>query len=385
MTAVRLWMACAGLLGVLTGCASTDPVVPPTPLEPLAESQPAFERIWRAKLDSQGRFGGSAFIPAQADGVVYSSSADGEIAAFGLEGGTPIWRADLDRPLSSGISVDNQSLYVATREGSVLSLDREQGRQRWEAPLDREVLRAPLARVGQILVSTSSGELYALDVVDGAERWNFRYQAPDLTVRGAGYATHVPGGYFASLEDGRLVALDEQTGGLIWERFISTPRGRTAVQRIVDVDAPPVVIGLQVFVGSRRGDISAVDGRSGEQIWSQSIDSVAGLAGADSVLVASENDGSLYGFDTSSGERLWQSDALRGRRLSPPVWFADHVIVGDFEGYLHAIDPENGEVTGRVRVGDDAIRAPVVATRSGILVQSSTGELARFSVVDRAP
>ncbi|MEM7379167.1 MAG: outer membrane protein assembly factor BamB [Pseudomonadota bacterium] len=355
--------------------------MPPTELEPLGAPSVAFELVWQAGLAGEARFDGASFAPALADGIVYAASASGALKSLSFNEGKILWEQNLDRALSSGTSVDTQSLYVSTRDGSLLALDREFGRVRWEAMLDREMLRAPLVDAGQVLVSTTSGELYALDAVDGSVLWEYRYQAPSLTVRGAGYNVYVPGGYLAALDDGRLVALEERNGRVIWESYISTPRGRTAVQRIVDVDAPPVVVGGAVVVGSRRGDVTALDGRTGEQQWSQVLDSVAGLAGDDDSLVVVERDSTLVGLEPTTGERLWTSEALRGRQLSDPVNHRGAILVGDFDGYIHAVSPRTGSLVGRYRVSDSAVRAQIISAGVDVLVQSRNGDLARLAVV----
>jgi outer membrane protein assembly factor BamB len=51
------------------------------------------------------------------------------------------------------------------------------------------------------------------------------------------------------------------------------------------------------------------------------------------------------------------------------------VVVGDFEGYLHWLDPSTGAVVGRSRVGSDPIvRAPVPA-EGKLYVMNSTGRI----------
>lgn len=383
MSQRRTTLLALSVVAWLAGCAAA-PVVPPTPLEEVEAPSVRFETVWKAGLPGKARFDGASYLPALADGIVYASSASGSVKAFSFNEGKPLWEVDLDRPLSSGISVDNQSLYVATRDGSLLALDREFAKVRWEAALDREVLQPPLVAAGQVLLSTTSGEIYVLDTIDGSVLWQFRYQAPNLTVRGAGYNVYVPGGYFAALEDGRIVALDEGSGGLIWERYISTPRGRTAVQRIVDVDAPPLVLGSTVVVGSRRGDISSLDGRSGSQIWTQTVDSVAGLAGGEDVVIVVENDSTVIGLSAETGEKRWSTDALRGRLLSDPIWHRGAVLIGDLDGYVHAVSPETGSIVGRLQVEKSALQAPVIPAGTDVLIQSQDGDLARIAVVGGA-
>ena len=72
--------------------------------------------------------------------------------------------------------------------------------------------------------------------------------------------------------------------------------------------------------------------------------------------------GEVLNLDTRSGSALWKQDALQYRFLSTPAKQDDTVVVGDFDGYLHWISIESGEIVARARPGKKGIRsAPVVA------------------------
>ena len=57
----------------------------------------------------------------------------------------------------------------------------------------------------------------------------------------------------------------------------------------------------------------------------------------------------------------------------------DYVVVGDLEGYLHWLKLETGEIAGRVRVNDGALRGTPQLSPEGTLVAlSNEGQVAAY-------
>ena len=81
----------------------------------------------------------------------------------------------------------------------------------------------------------------------------------------------------------------------------------------------------------------------------------------------------------------WKQEGLLYRKLSAPAYFDGYVVVGDFEGYLHWLDPSTGAFVGRSRVGSDPIvRAPVAA--EGLLyVMNTTGRVSAVTSGKKKP
>ncbi|MCD8516450.1 MAG: hypothetical protein LRY61_04110 [Burkholderiaceae bacterium] len=61
---------------------------------------------------------------------------------------------------------------------------------------------------------------------------------------------------------------------------------------------------------------------------------------------------------------------MRNRRLTEPGVVGSWVAMGDFDGYVHALSTQTGELAGRVSVGGGAMFAPVQTTSGGALVQA---------------
>ena len=67
----------------------------------------------------------------------------------------------------------------------------------------------------------------------------------------------------------------------------------------------------------------------------------------------------------------WTSDELLNRQLSNPIAFDGSIIVGDFEGYIHIIDPLNGISIGRKKISKKPIKMIISRSKSFYAVDES--------------
>jgi hypothetical protein len=71
--------------------------------------------------------------------------------------------------------------------------------------------------------------------------------------------------------------------------------------------------------------------------------------------------------------------------LSPPCWDDGYVVVGDYAGYLHWLDPKTGKIVGRARPGNRAIIAAPVAGKHHLYAMDAAGDLIAYHVRLRKP
>ena len=55
-------------------------------------------------------------------------------------------------------------------------------------------------------------------------------------------------------------------------------------------------------------------------------------------------------------------------------------MVGDYEGYLHILSAEDGDIVGRIRVGSDPISTPPMVANGVAYVLGDGGSLAAISL-----
>ena len=320
---------------VLAGCSSTEPREQPAAV-PEATGEAPVREIWSRRF-AQGHDGEFLFMtPVVVDDQVFISTADGYIGAYDARQGRRDWWKQLDDRLIAGVGADSQHLYVVTRNGKLMALSHT-GEPRWEAALPNESLVPPQSNGRRVIVQTIDGEILAFDQSDGERSWQYDSNMPVLSFRGNA-TPYVDGSRVVTgFDNGRVVSLDVNTGSVQWQQALGTASGRTELERIVDVDASPVVRDGTLYITGYQGKVAALSLRSGEERWSRSVSSLRAPAVGDDNVVVAAYDGRVIGYDLASRREVWRHDKLQWRRLNAPVTLGEHILIGDFEGYLYAI------------------------------------------------
>ena len=386
---MKLWrlLTTSALMLLISGCSTFqewfgsegEDATAPVQLERI-DSKVSLKKRWSSKIgDGQGD-GFYKITPTLIDGVIYVASSDGEVAAINAANGARLWRVELERPLSGGVGYHNRSLYLGGADGSVLQLSAEDGAVEWEAAVSGEVLAAPVVSDDWVIVQTYDGKL--LGFRSGAEEpsWTFTSDVPVLSLRGTSAPILVGGNAIAGFGDGKVVAVDVDSGNISWEARIGVPQGSSEIDRIVDVDGAMTQQGIELFVASYQGRVAALDSRTGRKLWQQNVSSVTGTnVGFGNVYVA-DVDGTLSAFlRTGQGVR-WQNIELGYRELSRPTPVSSYVATVDFEGYLHLLSQVDGQIVGRSKIGGDAARADMIADSGRLIIYADNGQLLAYEL-----
>ena len=148
-----------------------------------------------------------------------------------------------------------------------------------------EASRSTLVMRNGLVFFQTGRSIRALDATTGEERW--RHAAP-IGRMNKGVALGA-GLVFAGLNDSRLIALDQQTGELVWEHLVGV-EGQVGQW----ISSPATYADGLVLVGMANGDsylrgrVVAIDARTGERRWLFSVIPEPGALGADSWPVDSD-------------------------------------------------------------------------------------------------
>lgn len=364
-------------LAALAGCAGGgQPLPEPAPLPEIAKQTIEVERVWRRGAGDGGASFQNGLVAAIDGRNVYTAHADGVVSALDLEKGERVWRIETDLALSAGPTVAEGRVFVGSRDGQLLALSAKDGSELWRRPVSSEMLSPPTVAEGTVLVRTLDGHLSAFEIADGARRWTVTHNVPTLTSRGTSSPVVAEGVVFAGLDNGKVVAYDVTTGERVWEQTVAAPTGRSELERIADIDAGLLIAQNELYAASIGGKTASLSRTSGRIRWRRDIASRSGLTFRGGEVFLSDLDGSVWSLERTSGAALWEQDVLAHRGLSAPAVHRGYVLVGDFEGYLHWLIPEDGTVVARAHpVGDAIVRAPIVIG-DRILVLSAGGDVA---------
>ena len=201
-----------------------------------------------------------------------------------------------------------------------------------------------------------------------------------LTLRG-NTAPRVAGTIVVSgFNNGRVAAYELATGDPVWEVAIANPAGRSELERLVDVSAGLQVVGNDVYVVGYHGRAVGIDLETGTVIWQQDLSSYSGL-GADfnNVYITSDFD-AVVALSRDAGTQLWRQEALRLRDVTAPTRYANTLVVGDYEGYVHWLSPDDGRFLARQKAAGERISAAPLVVGENVFVQGDDGTLAAFTL-----
>lgn len=361
----------AATLALLAGCSSMNPFAAsvPKPAE-LAAFQPAGEirTAWQARIGAAGDY---VFQPAVVGDSIYAAAHDGAVARF--QDGQTVWKASTGK-LSAGVGSDGKLAAVVTTGGEVVALDADSGAELWRAMAGAEVLAPPAVTAAVVVVRASDGRLLAFNAADGARRWVYQRAMPTLSLRSAAGMRVDERGLMVGYPGGKVVALNIDNGSLLWELAVASPRGVTELERITDVAGTPVTTRSEICAVAYQGRAGCFDLTNGRALWSREFSSSTGLARDTRFVFITDDGDAVHGLDAFSGASAWKQDGMKRRQLTRPIVTAGYVVVGDLDGYVHALDRESGNFVARMRTDGTAIVAdPQPLGLSRFVVQTRDG------------
>jgi outer membrane protein assembly factor BamB len=373
-------------VALATGCAATrnifggmtDKSDEPMPLSDISASVTP-RQLWSMSVGKGDGRTGVGQRPTVLDGRVYAAAMEGGVSAIDLRSGQVAWRHASDLRLSGGPGAGDGLVVVGSLEGDVIALDAATGAVKWTAKVGNEVLAAPAVGGGSVFVRSNDGRVTAFDAANGQRRWFYSSEVPALSVRGNGGITVGPGFAFVGNDDGTLAALSATDGGVLWSTPVAQPDGRSELERMADVDGPAVLDGTTLYATSYKGATVAIDGPSGQVMWTRANGGPRGLAVSNSSVVVTDPQGRVWGLDKNTGGSLWQQEALLRRNVSAPAVQGDHAVVGDLDGVVHWLGLADGAFAARARMGSAIKGQPVVADDI-VVVQSVDGQVAAFGL-----
>jgi outer membrane protein assembly factor BamB len=224
-------------------------------------------------------------------------------------------------------------------------------------------------------VRSVDGRLYCLSAADGSEQWQVSRRVPALSLTGNSEPLVTDDLVIVGFDDGKLSAYDRRDGKTRWETTISLPRGRTEVERLVDLDGSFVIRDGIIYVVAFQGSLAAVQAISGDILWSREFSSFQKIAIDDDALYLTSADSDLWSIDRRTGAAFWKQDVLHARRITAPTIFEDNLVVADLSGYLHWFAKSDGRLLGRIRTTDERNYVQPQVWRQSVITLDKLGFL----------
>jgi outer membrane protein assembly factor BamB len=246
----------------------------------------------------------------------------------------------------------------------------------WEHASDAPILVEPTVAEGRLYVTTVDNLGVALDAETGALIWQYR-EKPDLSreaelaLFASPQAVVVGDLVLLGFSNGALVALDRERGDVAWTR-------RIGEGRYPDLVASPVTHGADLFASGYFKPLVAIDLATQNVRWrfDRGAAAAVGVDERDGLtrVYHPGTDGTLRAIGALTGAEQWMWDSETDGALTTPLVTPAGLLLGSSEGSVYLIDPDTGKERWRYdegRILDGVTSGPVVAGRQLLFVTNA--------------
>lgn len=337
-------------------------------------------RAWSVGISGGSKRERLASAPVVADNKLFVSDTSGVVHAFAADTGAQLWEAQTvkDKDNSSarfggGASVDSGRVYATNGLGDVVALDASNGSEVWRAHPGGPLRGSPTIANNQVYVISQDNQLFALGTEKGDVQWTASASVETQGVFGVAAPASARGTVVAGFSSGELNAYRYENGNALWADVLSRTSMTTSVSSLSDIDAEPVIDNNRVYAVGQGGRMVAMDLNTGGRVWEQNIAGIATPWVAGEWLFVVTDDARLLCIARGSGKVRWISQLKNYKNVKKkknpyswigPVLAGNRLVLANTEGEIVSVSPSDGSVQDTVRHDDSISLSPIVANNT---------------------
>lgn len=229
------------------------------------------------------------------------------------------------------------------------------------------------------MVKTIDGQLYAFNATNGKKDWVSHHGAPNFILKASSSPVVVDNVVLVGHSDGKLDAVDLESGNLLWQRGIAYASGSSDVERLVDIDSTPVVRNGIAYIATYQGFVGAFSLKTGQFVWRKPASTYKDIVIDSKTLYLADSDDVVWAYNLENGKVRWKQDKLKARSLTKPVLINNKLALGDATGALHLLSTQSGEFLSRKQFNAPIYSSPT-AHNNELYVLTSDGRLNELTV-----
>jgi len=370
--AISRWALLVFLGMVLTACGVSKPQ--PAQISAIKADKP-IQALWQFKLGSDVSFVQS--LQTVQERMVITSD-DGKIAVVNVRNGQAVWRHELKTALNTGAGFDGEHVAVVTPNNELVML--RDGKVLWRNRLTSQSYTHPLVAGERVFMMMADRSVLAFDLATGVRLWVQQRPGEPLVLKQNGVLMAFQNTLLVGL-GGRLTAINPDNGQFKWDVPIANPRGINDLERLVDLVAKPTRVANSVCVRAFQSQVGCVDALRGSVLWTRSSVGSQGVDGDAKTLIGTESNGMVQAWSRTTGDRLWDSDRLKYRELTGPLFTSKGVVIGDSGGWLYLLSSTDGSLINRVQTSSDGFAStPTALADGGFVVLTRDGLLQAYQL-----
>ena len=336
-------------------------------------------KLWGRDIGNAGEKGYATLRPGVDGNSVFVSNRKGTVLRLDAESGKVVWRNKLKQSVFVGVGVGAGLVTVGLDNGTLVALDSETGEKKWQVEIGRQISAVPTLGGNRVVLRTSDGFLMGLGAETGKVVWSVQRRSQGLGLHGDASPLIVDNTVITGLSNGRLLANGLSNGKDFWETDLSFISGSNEIERLADVDAPPVVVGDNLYAATYQGDLVALDLQSSSIAWRYEVSTRLPISVDNKTLFVTDALGGIVALDAQNGELNWSQPAFQGRGVSNPVGLGDYLAIGDARGNIHLLNADDGTLVQSKRFFKGPI-VSLVLNKGGLIAFSAKGDIVAVEI-----
>ncbi len=310
---------------------------------------------------------------AYKDLIIQGNGIDG-VSAYTKASGELVWSLPIKNGVEAGAVIDNDVLYFAANDGYFYAVKAVNGKIFWNFPIRSEGVGAPAVKNGSVYFIAGNNVAYSLDAKTGRINWPYKKtDTSNISIRGASTPLVKNGKVYMGFNDGYLVALDAKTGKAQWQKLLNNNR------RFKDVDARPVIDGVNLYVSSFGGSLFSLKANTGDVNWVLAEGGYSAVTVVGDKLLYSTTSGYIMSLDKASGKVLWKHKVNKGHGTQPKH-YKGFVVYGESSGKLFLLDFRTGKKVKSFSPGRGVTSSALVEKNGDIFFISRDANLFALTI-----
>jgi outer membrane assembly lipoprotein YfgL len=357
---------------LLTSCGTSRPK--PAQIPPIKADKP-IQALWQFKMGDDISFVQSLQVVQERMAL---TSDKGKIAVVDVRNGQTVWRYELKTALSAGAGFDGEHVAAVTLNNELVLI--KAGKVLWRNRLTSQSYTHPLLAGERVFMLMADRSILAFDLATGQRLWAQQRPGEPLVLKQNGVLMPFQNTLLVGL-GGRLTALNPDNGQVKWDVPMANPRGINDLERLVDLVAKPSRVDNSVCVRAFQSHVGCVDALRGSGLWTRASVGSQGVDGNDKMLIGTESNGVVQAWNRRTGDRLWDSDRLKYRDLTGPLFTTKGIVIGDSGGWLYLLSAADGSLINRVQTSSDGFAStPTALADGGFVVLTRDGLLQAYQL-----
>jgi len=361
--------------------ASSSPLV----AEPAASSS-TLKVVWSTDVDGRKPRDALSFSAPVVTGTgkqarIVIGGADARVHIYDMHG-QELYRLPIDKNSDSGaVTLASGLVVLGDSQGRLYGVDAEQGQVLWHVDLSSSVTGIPLAVGEDVVVQTTDNNLYRINA-KGKKVWSFASQQAGLGLYISSSPMLHDGKLYALLGNGDAIAMDAQTGDLIWRKQLLLDTDAAMLSELKAPQARPLWLSKISFDGRvlhdvvlfsfYQGKIFVLHQNNGNTMLSQNLSLKSPPVLLNNSLYFVDTKGLLQAINRNTGQQRWKKTLSIQEWMGPIVWHRTLWLVGQ-DGKLLKVSLK-GNILASLDMGGSVERLPVV-TDHGLLLHNTLGGL----------